>query len=113
MGVGYVKDDNVAFNGCKTDGNNALKLGKKQWIYNETTGQIFSYGSLVKNPSNPFCLYVNNINRFYKQRVRIARCDENDNRQAFDFIDGRVHLRTSLRHCLSYIVQEVEQSLSG
>ena len=113
LGVGYVKDDNVAFNGCKTDANNALKLGKKQWIYDETTGQIFSYGSQVKNAANPFCLYVNNINRYYKQRVRIARCDSSDSRQAFDYVDGRVHLRDSPRHCLSYIVNEVEQSNSG
>jgi hypothetical protein len=63
---------------------------------------IKSEGSVVSNPNDPMCLKINNNNRFYKQRVMLAKCNANDPLQQFNYVSGRLYSRANSRLCAGY-----------
>merc|ERR1712110_1314179 len=61
-----------------------------------------SIGSEIKYPNGPFCLYVSRLTSSWKQRVKIAKCQQNNDQQKFDYREGRLHLRANPKVCLGY-----------
>ena len=75
---------------------------KYQWSYNQESGLIKSIGSEIKDTENPFCWYLEFVDHMWTQRVKIIPCDATDDRQKFDFIDGRIHLRDYPTLCIGF-----------
>ena len=47
--------------------------------------------------------------RFYKQRVKLAKCDSDEVLQKFDFVNGKIHPRTEHRLCAGYEFDRFEE----
>ena len=99
----YVKNHDVWFTSCAdADHTNANKAGKYHFSFDQETGLIYSEGSRVLNTGNPFCLKIANINRVYSQRVRIDRCDADNDLQKFTYLNGRLHSTAAMNLCANY-----------
>jgi hypothetical protein len=101
--TGYNNGDEIWLKSCADSSHsNANKAGKFQWSYDAATGLITSEGSKIKDVGNVYCMKINNSNRFYKQRVKLAKCDANDPLQQFDFINGKLYAKSNHRLCAGY-----------
>jgi hypothetical protein len=76
--------------------------GKYQWHFDESTGLIKIIGSEMKDPAQPYCLYVHKLSMTWTQRAKIKLCDANDKGQQFMYDEGRIHLKHSRKLCLGY-----------
>jgi hypothetical protein len=99
---GYNVNDEIWVKSCDAGNANANKAGKYWFSFDESTGLITSEGSRNKDPENVMCMVINSNERFYKQRVRLAKCDSDDLLQQFDFVDGKLYSRGNARLCAGY-----------
>merc|ERR1711879_83584 len=101
--TGYKAGDEIWLKSCADSSSpNANKAGKFQWSHDAATGLIYSEGSRIKDAGNVFCMKINSNARFYKQRVKLAKCDANDSLQQFDFINGKIYAKSNHRLCAGY-----------
>merc|ERR1712150_315304 len=100
--AGYSNGNEIWIKTCDAGNSNINKAGKYHFRYDEETGRITSVGSEIKDENSPFCLRITNPEMKYKQRVRIAPCNPNDNNQKFDVTDGRIYSRVNRRVCAGY-----------
>jgi len=96
---GYNTGDEIWIQACDSENANSAKAGKYTFSYDKATGLIASEGSRLNDPENVFCLTINSNDRFYKQRVKLAECDSENELQTFDYRDGRIYSRGNLRLC--------------
>ena len=96
---GYNNGDEIWITTCDSENANSAKAGKFQFSYDEVSGLVTSEGSRLKDPESVFCLTINSNTRFYKQRVKLAECDSDNELQRFDYRDGRIYSRGNLRLC--------------
>ena len=99
---GYNNGDEIWIKACDATNANPTKAGKYQFTYDVTTKRITSEGSRLKDADNLFCLRITNPEMRYKQRVRIAPCNPNDQNQLFDIEDGRIYSSVNHRICAGY-----------
>ena len=98
---GYNVNDEIWLSDCANlNSPNANKNGKFKWNFNKETGQVSSMGAEDQGMS--LCWRISSSNRAYKQRVRLANCNENDVLQQFGYSDGRLHLKAAERLCLGF-----------
>ena len=109
---GYNPQDEIWLKSSCEDAkhHNINKAGKYWWSYNTTTGLIYSEGSRYKNSEQVYCMRINSITRFYKQRVKLALCDQKDILQQFDFENGKIYSRANPRLCAGYEFNKMEAS---
>jgi hypothetical protein len=100
--TGFNAQDEIWVDTCQAGHANANKAGKYQWSYDAVTGLISSVGALNYGTGIAYCMRLNNKNRFYKQRVKLARCDATDELQQMDYTDGRIYSRANNRLCAGY-----------
>ena len=102
----FVNNQDVWLWPCNPDHSS----GKFSWEYDSTTGLIKSVGSETKYPENPFCWRFPKYDSNWKQRVKIAPCDENDVQQKFDYVNGRIHSRSRAKLCVGFDVEHFEEA---
>ena len=87
---------------CDVNNANEHKAGKYKFSYDESSKQIVAEGSKIKHDT--FCLTVEStfLERPRRQRMRIAICDGGDQKQKFNFSDGRVTSVLSPNICAGY-----------
>ena len=99
---GYQAQDEIWIDTCSAGHQNPNKAGKYHWSYDAATGLISSVGALSYQDGIAYCMKINNKNRFYKQRVKLARCNANDELQQMDYLNGRIYSRANSRLCAGY-----------
>jgi hypothetical protein len=100
--TGYNVNDEVWVRSCDAGNTNQNKAQKFWWSHDHVSGLITSEGSRNFDENNVLCLTLNSLDRFYKQRVKLAVCDADDELQQFDFVDGRIYSRGNTRLCAGY-----------
>jgi len=89
---------------------NKNKAGKYKWSFDEDTHMIEAVGSTAKNPdAHPFCWSFHKPDSEWKQRVKIERCDPDDDAQKWDYVQGRIMNRLSPNLCVGYEVSVYEE----
>ena len=94
----FVVGDEIWYKPCEVTHQNQNRAGKYKWTLT-ASGQIQSVGARDLKDKN-LCWQLSSLTRFYKQRVKLAACDDNEIRQKFTVIDGRLHLQGEPRLCL-------------
>ena len=97
--AGFAAHDEIWVDTCQVGSANVNKAGKYQWSYDSETGLISSVGALSFGEGIAYCMKINNKDRFYKQRVKLARCDASDELQQMDYTNGRIYSRANPRLC--------------
>ena len=89
--TGYNVNDEVWVKSCDAANTNINRAQKYWWSHDHVSGLITSEGSRNFDENNVLFLTVNSLERYYKQRVKLAVCDADDVLQQFDFVDGRIY----------------------
>ena len=98
----YNVGDEIWYKTCDASNANINKAAKYHFRYSPTTRQVFSVGSELKFPDAPLCFRISNLAVISKQRVRLANCDSNDEKQQFTIINGRLHVSGNERLCVGF-----------
>ena len=61
-----------------------------------------SVGSKRKNKAKPFCVQVDKPDTGWKQQLKIYPCVDGEERQMWDYVEGRIHSRISPDLCIGY-----------
>lgn len=100
--------DEIWLKTCDASNSNSNKAGKYWFNHDESTGLIMSEGSRDYDASNSLCFKLNSATRFYKQRVKLAKCNSQDVLQQFDYLDGKIYPRSEHRLCAGYEFDKFE-----
>lgn len=85
------------------------KQGRFQWQWFPETGQIRNIGSELKFENKPFCITFYKPESEWKQRAKIDPCDDEDERQQFEFKEGRIHSKMNTDLCMGYEVSKYNE----
>ena len=105
--------DEIWLKSCDASNSNANKAGKYHFSYDSETGLITSEGSRAYDETNLLCLKLNSATRYYKQRVKLAKCDSSNILQQFDYVDGKIYPRSEHRLCAGYEYDKFEAAGSA
>lgn len=98
---GYKPNDQVWMANCANLASaNQFKSDKFRWSFDANSGLVKSIGA--ENQDMDLCWAISDKNRNYKQRVKLMACDGNNEKQVFDYFDGRLHLRARDRLCVGF-----------
>ena len=100
--TGYNNNDEIWIKPCDAQNTNPAKAGKYHFSFDQESGLIASEGSRVNDPENVYCLKLNSNTRFGKQRIKITKCNANDELQQFVYRDGRIYSKGNSRLCAGY-----------
>ena len=106
--TGYNSGDEIWLRTCDAGHSNSIKAGKYWFSYDQGSGLIFSEGSRDNDPGNVLCLKMNSVTRLWKQRVKLDRCDNTDDLQKFDYVNGKIYARANHRLCAGYEYDKFE-----
>ena len=104
---GYNPNDEIWLKTCDASHSNSNKAAKYHYSFDSGSGMIKSEGSVTTG--DPLCFKLNSATRFYKQRVKLAKCDSDEVLQKFDFVDGKIHPRSEHRLCAGYEFDRFEE----
>ena len=107
----YVQGNEVWMSNCaESQNDNPNKSGKYKFSFDSNSGLIKLLGSEINSQANPFCLKINSLTRFYKQRVKIARCDEMDVLQQFSYGEssGILSMENKVRLCAGFESSKIQ-----